>query len=360
MYKFSISLVILLWSISGSCQNGLERVIVEKYYISDHNDTTLNSVGGKLPVGSITYRVYVDMLPGYNVQSCYGSDIPEHPLKIATTTRFFNNEDRGTIFPTFNKNTTKNNTVLLDSWITGGYACVGHLGVLKSQDNGVETVVNSDGILKNTNPDAGIPLLEQDGLIAGNTNQLIVAGLSDGPNGLNALLDNTNDAPLGAALITNNGLWGILEGSVGPDPNENIVLIGQFTTDGDFSFELNFQIGKVGVVEQYVARNREGDELTIPSLIYPIPVNSGDYFGNNQKFELSPSIVSDFISIPELGEDLSKGKFEIFDASGALVLCGSIDNLFNNNINIESLASGLHFLRIFNSSKSKLAKFIKM
>jgi neutral trehalase len=37
-------------------QNGLERIIVEKYYISDENDQQCDE--GELPAGSVTYRIY--------------------------------------------------------------------------------------------------------------------------------------------------------------------------------------------------------------------------------------------------------------------------------------------------------------
>ncbi|HNR19546.1 MAG TPA: hypothetical protein PKN75_07750 [Bacteroidia bacterium] len=72
-------------------QNGLENLIVEKYYISEPNDTNANIDGGVLPLGSVTYRLYADMLPGYRFQAVYG--VPGHEMRIET----FNNEDRGTI-----------------------------------------------------------------------------------------------------------------------------------------------------------------------------------------------------------------------------------------------------------------------
>ncbi len=358
----NITLVILFFftCLVSYAQNGLERIIVEKYYISDINDATLNDVGGELPVGSTTYRIYVDMLPGFRFQSCYGSDIPDHPLIIATSRKFFNNEDRGAIFPTFNKNATKNNTVLLDSWVSGGYACAGNLGILKSEDNGVETVVNNDGILKNINPDAGIALTQEDGLITGSTNQLIVAGITEGDSGLNRLLDNTNDGPMGSMIMTTNGLWGVPGGTAGPDTVQNIVLIGQFTTDGDFSFELNVQVGKIGTVEQYVARNREGDEITIPSLVYPLSVNTDDYFFSKvSKFELSPNIVSESLVIPQNMLSMIDYKYEIFEVTGALVHSGHV-NINSALIPTHNLQSGLHFIRIYDNKQIKVAKFVKM
>ncbi|MBK6639737.1 MAG: hypothetical protein IPG39_00075 [Bacteroidetes bacterium] len=65
---------------------GLENVIVEKYYISDANDATVNATGGVLPVGSVTYRVYLDLLPDYIFQAAYGDG--NHECRIETTTLF--------------------------------------------------------------------------------------------------------------------------------------------------------------------------------------------------------------------------------------------------------------------------------
>ena len=73
----------LMVSLVGiSIAQGLEGVIVEKYYISDANDATVNSVGGVLPVGSVTYRVYLDLAPDYIFQSAYGDPLHEFPPPI--------------------------------------------------------------------------------------------------------------------------------------------------------------------------------------------------------------------------------------------------------------------------------------
>ena len=85
----------------GSCafaQSGLDSIIVEKYYVADSTDSyaSLNATAGILPIGSVTYRLYADLAPGYNFQALYGVNSPQHELRFSTTTSFFNNEDRGT------------------------------------------------------------------------------------------------------------------------------------------------------------------------------------------------------------------------------------------------------------------------
>lgn len=109
--KFLLCIGLFFILANANAQNGLQCVYVEKYYVSNVADS-IGSVG-ILPVGSITYRVFADMLPGYKFQMAYGS--PTHLLTINTTTSFFNNEDRGATNPTYTKAQAKNNTVMLDS-----------------------------------------------------------------------------------------------------------------------------------------------------------------------------------------------------------------------------------------------------
>ena len=248
-----------------SAQQGLEGIIVEKYYISNEADKAVDGDGGELPAGSVTFRVYVDMKPGYIFQAAFG--VPEHELKIATTTRFFNNEDRGNRFPTYTRSQAQNNTVMLDSWLSVGAGLKDYVGVLKEKDNGDNTIVNADGVLQNEDADAGIPIKVQDGVIAGASEAVTTVGFFDTDL---SVFDDANLASFPTIVSTHDGAWSSLNGSVGPNPDENIVLIGQFTTDGNFEFELNLQIRNQQTlgVEKYVARDPGENELLWGELIY--------------------------------------------------------------------------------------------
>src|SRR5687768_3458940 len=94
MKKFIFSLALFLLAI-GTFAQGLEGIQVEKYYVSDANDATGSTANGAgvLPAGSITWRIYADLAPGYTLQAVYG--VPGHNLVINTTTGFYNNEDNG-------------------------------------------------------------------------------------------------------------------------------------------------------------------------------------------------------------------------------------------------------------------------
>lgn len=244
--------------LAAHAQNGLENITVEKYYVSDAADAA-GSVG-TLPDGSVTYRIYADMLPGYKFQALYG--VSNHELRIASSTTFFNNEDRGAMTPTYTKTQAKGNSVMLDSWFSVGAGCSGNFGILKSEDDGVLTVINSNGMLQNADPSAGIPLTTQDGLIiVGTPEPVTFVGFTTELD----VFDATSG--VGGLFTTTNGSIASLNGSTGPTSN-NRVLLGQFTTDGVFSYKLNIQIGTpTGGVEKYVAENPETGEIQIASLM---------------------------------------------------------------------------------------------
>jgi hypothetical protein len=241
-------------------QSGLEGVIVEKYYVSNAADAA-GSIG-TLPVGSITYRVYADLLPGYKFQAMYG--VSSHSLTLNTTTSFFNNEDRGNTTPNgINTTYYKNNSVAIDSWFSVGAAANGQLGILKSEDNGVTDYINPNTMLQNVDPTAGIALNLQDGMVAGTPVAVTFVGLTTELDVFNA----TSQA--GNSFSTINGSIAALGGSQGPVAATNKVLIGQFTTDGVFTFSLNIQVGTpTGGVQNFVASSPAGTEISIPSLIF--------------------------------------------------------------------------------------------
>lgn len=257
MKKIFLGLALAFAAITAQAQNGLESIIVEKYYVSNAADAA-GSVGA-LPTGSVTYRIYADMLPGYKFQAAYG--VPGHDLVLTTTTTWFNNEDRGATTPAYTKAQAAGNSVMLDSWLSTGAGCAGNFGVLKTEDGvaGGTTVAHAS-ILQNADPSAGIPLTVQDGLYAGTPEAVTFVGLGT----LTDQFDATSQ--VGSSFITNNGSWASLNGSTGPLAS-NRVLIAQITTDGVFHYELNIQVGTPsGGTENYVASNPVGAEISIPSL----------------------------------------------------------------------------------------------
>lgn len=359
MSKFLTLVFLLFLNVRCLSQNGLEQVIVEKYYISDSNDASADATDGVLPVGSVTYRVYLDLLPGYIFQSAYG-DI-NHDLKIATTTTFFNNESRGAIHPSYKLSQAKSNTVMLDSWLSAGAACTGQIGVLKSDDNGVATVINADGLLQNQDPRAGIPLTLQDGMVAGNPASVVTVGISSEVS----IFDNENTASIGSTFITNNGAWASLQGGKGADSLTNKVLIGQFTTNGTFSFELNIQIRSPNlIVEQYVAKNSVGNELLFPGLNYNSDtLVSTKILGENQLItRIYPNPASNYLQFECLKNNISNLNFSISNLSGIDLIKGTFEptrNLNNHYLDVSNLPGGMYLLKVYSKDYLQINKFIK-
>src|ERR1051325_1042839 len=120
--KTVCSLAVLVFSFiisEAQTKHGLEKIVVEKYYVSDSNDA--RATKGQLPVGSVTYRIFVDMLPAYRFQAAYG--VPGHELRIATTTSFYNNEEYGAaIANEISKEKLEEGALMLDSWLSVGAA----------------------------------------------------------------------------------------------------------------------------------------------------------------------------------------------------------------------------------------------
>lgn len=346
-----------LIQLSAFAQNGLERVIVEKYYVSDANDANANVDGGVLPIGSVTYRIFVDMLPGYKFQAAYG--VPDHELRIETTTLFFNNEDRGATSPTYSKTQAARNTVMLDSWLSVGAACTGQFGILKAEDNGVATVVNAytPQVLQNNDPSIGIPLTQQDGLIAGTPEPVTTVGISSEIT----VFDNQNDGTNGPSFITSNGSWASLNGSTGPDTT-NKVLIAQITTDGTFSFELNLQLGTPsGGVENYVARNPINNEIQDSTLIYNsliagiVPTSQK----KQDSFALYPNPAKDQLTVEFINPVNDLIKYTLYSITGEQLITTTAMNAQMHKFDVSTLSAGMYFIKVEYGNKSEVKKFTK-
>ncbi len=219
--------------------SGFEGLIVETYYIADANDAADLDGGGGLVSGAKTYRVFVDLKPGYKLLTVGG--YLNHPLTMSSTTGFWNNDDRGEAWgwdlPAQHLN---KNTVAIDSWLSMGAASTQHWGIPKGSDPNGSVVggSNNDGgstgtpLLVNDEPAMGLPLTTADGLwnpsappsgvFVGTPPDLFDSGGSNSYN---------ND----------NFAWAILGGIESTDA-DNRILIGQFTTDGVFTFCFNLWV----------------------------------------------------------------------------------------------------------------------
>lgn len=250
----------------------LEKIIVEKYYISDANDAT-DFFGGGLEENSTTYRIYVDLVENSKLLRLIGTT--GKPFIISSTEPFFNNTDRGGKFGyNIGTNWLKDNTTAVDTWITMGFATNNKSGIIKELDTDGSIVggVNNDGgssrieggLLVNDNIDAGIPLTEADGLLPNTKN---ISTFNDfGIDETSIFISDTTRQLIKNAVLLNSN-----EGVQG-ETAENLVLIAQLTTKGDLTFSINIELqATTGNKLRYFATtgNLQKDEFYSPWLTYP-------------------------------------------------------------------------------------------
>ncbi len=387
----------------------LEGVIVEVYYISDANDAS-DTDGGSLNEGAVTYRVYADLHPHYEIQAVISVENPEHELLIKTDGAFFNNADRGEVIgQQIRTSRLDENTVALDSWVTIGAASDNHLGIPKSLDTDGSIVggVNNDGgsasiqggLLVNDDEAAGIPLITADGLIAGtvtDTKSGDLLNITLNQLNLNSVFGVNNSSD---SLFSNNtGNWYVAGGMQGAT-DENLVLLGQFTTTGNLECRLNLQLrvidsvmcnrcgldpgcgancGDFPIVFQFLHTAHPADptydrqisgkvyhnealKFTIDSsgtttisdypmaaeslLIYPNPASNVIHF-------ISPVSVSGS-SIEYLIFD-ETGKLQLYNKKQGSSLAGDVET-----IHIGNLPAGCYFLQLVSDKKYYTGEFIK-
>ena len=266
-FTYIIAAVMMMVS-SGLYAQGLEGIVVEKYYSSnaaDAADATAQGAIVPLTAGSVTYRVYVDMAAGYKFSQVYGS--AAHNLIVSSSANFYNDANWGVSLDPGTISTTniRKNTGMIDSYFTCGGTAVGKVGVPKIEDvDG--SLGNAQSILAN-NPGScfGSPI---NGSGAKDGFATATAGTYLAPNslGLGSSLD-VLDQTAGNSIIVTDGAIAALGGVVGATAS-NMVLIGQFTTTGTLSFSFNVQVVNIatGVAENYVPSSAGAGEVVNATL----------------------------------------------------------------------------------------------
>jgi hypothetical protein len=274
--KFLAVISAVLLGFRGFTQDGLEGIVVEKFYVSTEADNSGKLFSGDLPEGSVTYRIYVDLKPGFRFQAAYGT--PTHPLIIESSEKFFNHIEDGNIQPNIiPERACKKNIALLDSWLSVGACAEGHLGILKESDDTIcdKLLTFEKGYLLNEKNI--IPLNEKDGMKR--TDNVPFPTFYQ----MDSLAFVLGSSTLSNKLKLTNAAWACLgKGSMGADSlSSNCVLIAQLTTHGSLNFELNLLIGAPnGTSQKYVAKNPVGEE---GEWIHPALIFNSENKKNNLK-----------------------------------------------------------------------------
>ena len=180
------------------------------------------------------------------------------------------------------------------------------------------------------------------------------------------------DQTAGDSIVINNGAIAALGGIVGVTA-ENRVMLGQFTTDGVFSFKLNIQLGtpQVGGSENYVAEDPSATEFTDSTLIY---VSESDVIVDTT--DTSTVAIHEIMSVNDwtaaaypnpfnnevvlLNNSLSMAamQIEVVDVLGQRVL---IDRFYGNQIRIQTSAwsNGVYMVHLKQSGKSRVLRLVK-
>ncbi len=271
----------------------LEKVIVERYYVSDANDAT-DITGGGLPEGSVTYRIYVDLAPGTLLKSIFGD--AQHPFTISSSEVFHNNASDGQSFAKdFLRNRYLENTVALDTWLTLGQTAKQgpntYYGVLKDQDtdgsfiggnnNDGGSAAIASGLLINADPSCGLALTLADGMDTLNS-----APTNWFSNGVLDFLSG-NDSTMFGSLVPNTSFYSesfslSCSGVTGVIPDSNQVIIAQLTTMGEMTFQINLEVeylvDDVPTIFHYVGTNEIANENEVynPYLSYPYACGCND------------------------------------------------------------------------------------
>lgn len=245
-------LLIVLTTGLGAQSPIIERIIIDTFYIASAKDTGIFEDGfvQSLPEESITYRIFVDLPEGVKLLSVFGDQ--EHPLRIKSSEPFFNNTDRGEDLATkIRGNKLNENSLMLDSWLTIGFASDRHMGILKNEDiDGAipEIANNTEGLLHNTSSQMGLSLQQADGLI--NANEYVKSGIAE--FGITQLYDAKGNYIEDRESVFGNKILGnvytgyktqikYLGGMLGAT-SSNTILIAQLTTKGQLSFMINIQV----------------------------------------------------------------------------------------------------------------------
>jgi hypothetical protein len=342
-------------------QQGLEGIVVEKYYVSDAADS-INALDQLAPyalkTGSVTYRIYADLLPGYKVIQMFG--LATHQLKFNTSTAFFNDPNYGvSVYQGTSLNNTKKHTSLIDSYLTIGGVCAGQMGVLKSEDTD-GSIGNNQGILANFTALMGLPIMganAQDGLMPGSPIVPNVLGITNEFDPI--------DQIVGGSIQINDGAIAALGGVEGVTPS-NHVLLGQFTTDGDFSFELNLQIATpiAGQSETYVASAPGIDQLTDSTLIYnsnpSASIEEHTLTEAMNNLVVSPNPAVDQLQMNWLTqESYETYQLELIDLEGKVLL--AIPHMTNSQkVDIKDLQAGVYLVKVKAAHSQATQRIIKL
>lgn len=217
MKKAIILLSVVLFAVSYNSIAQLKNVIVEEIPVTQ----AAADADENLTTNHITYRVFVQMIPGSKLLSIATNGSGEYPamLNIETTTSFYNDPTYGLENPIFFTIPTLDEPTYYDSWVTlsnYGFGTTQLVPMNEDTDGTPDGLFGSGLGLSNATPQF-TPGAD-----------FSMFGSDEGGN------CNLTDA----SMYSQTGVEG--------PTSSNTVCIGQFTTDGEFSFDFNLVLRGAG------------------------------------------------------------------------------------------------------------------
>lgn len=355
--------------------DGLENIIVEKYYVAGAND------GPDLPAGATTYRLFADLKPGWKIQLQGGFET--HPLIFrAGDEQYFYNSEFGSLFGSnFLPFLLTFGTAGLDSYLAMGAATQNHYAVPKSMDTDGSILSDAEGFFQNNDPSAGISPLIADGLIPGtapSVSELSFADFQFSP------FFGTVNSPSNEFQSVNS-TWFNLEQVAGVT-DENIAFLGQFTTPTcEFEFELVLSLSipldlviEPKRVQLYVATLTQADEALNNS------AESSQYFVQRDFMKFSsddeglcvtsvkesqlPLAYWTLLPNPSAGEfnirlnsDLEDVSYELYSIEGRLLKSERIGNAYNLSqisVDASNMSNGIYIVKLISGDFASSQRLI--
>ncbi len=230
----------------GLLAQGLEGVLVERYH--------------EMPAATpdapplVTYRIYLDLGPGYSLLSVYGEK--DRNLFFRTSTRFFNDTVHGAgSGELIQARHLAEFPAGIDSWLAFGFASSAHKAVPLHLDPDGSVLRNGADA---TGPGYSAALGKSDGLVAASTVPEVMYLYIT-----RSFLESLS----GHVIETEAGAYGVL-GHVKGATEENMVLIAQLTTDGELSYAINagLRTPDGGILKCIAYPSRADDEVQHPAL----------------------------------------------------------------------------------------------
>jgi hypothetical protein len=253
MKKIFLALCLIFLSVTAFSQQGLQGVIVEKYHVATVAD---NAADPTLPVGAVTYRVFIYMQDGWRLRSIFGSvdDAQNVVIRTSAANGFWNRTaaNGGRRWGhQINFAALAGSSLRYDSWLGMGAAAAPNANGTDFYHGIPVSIANPTGI---------ITLAVPTRVLAGEVNgdqRTILYPMMEGTSTVN----NYTSADFGL-YDTDNANW-----LAGAD-SDNRLLIGQFTTTGDFTYQFNIAVNRTSdnLSELYVAENEIAGQFLFPAL----------------------------------------------------------------------------------------------